>query len=55
MVHGLFRGGAFSRESLRLAPMPPAMKKEADGSLTLYVQKSQPRRGHGSKLASVAG
>ncbi len=37
------------------SPMLPAMKKNADGSLTLYIQKDSPRRGQGSKLASGAG
>ncbi len=36
------------------SPMLPGMKKDADGSLTLYLQK-EPRRGQGSKLASGAG
>jgi len=35
--------------------MLPEMKKNADGSLTLYIQKdSQPRRGQGNELASCA-
>ena len=37
------------------SPMLPEMKKNADGSLTLYIQKdSQPRRGQGNELASCA-
>jgi hypothetical protein len=37
------------------SPMLPGMKKNADGSLTLYIQKDSPGQGQGSQLAAGAG
>ena len=37
------------------SPMLPDMKKNADGSLTLYIQKDSPGQGQGSQLAARAG
>jgi hypothetical protein len=34
--------------------MLPKMKKNADGSLTLYIQKDSPGQGQGSELAPGA-
>jgi hypothetical protein len=36
------------------SPMLPELKKNSDGSLTLYGQKWQPRRGQGKQLAARA-
>ena len=36
------------------SPMLPDLKKNADGSLTIYVQKDIARRGQGSQLAAGA-
>ena len=36
------------------SPMLPAMKKNADGSLTLYIQKDSSGHGQGSQLAPRA-
>ena len=36
------------------SPMLPGMKKNADGSLTLYIQKDIPRQGEGSQLVARA-
>ena len=36
------------------SPMLPNMKKNADGSLTLYIQKDSPGRGQGIQLAARA-
>ena len=36
------------------SPVLPKMKKNADGSLTLYIQKDQPWRGQGEQLAARA-
>jgi hypothetical protein len=33
------------------SPMLPGMKKNADGSVTLYIQKDSPGRGQGKQLA----
>ena len=36
------------------SPMLPDMKKNADGSLTLYIQKDSPGQGQGNQLAACA-
>jgi hypothetical protein len=37
------------------SPMLSGMKKNADRSLTLYIQKDSPGKGQGSQLAAGAG
>ena len=37
------------------SPMLPGMKKNADGSLTLYIQNDSPGAGQGIELAARAG
>ena len=37
------------------SPMLPDMKKNADGSLTIYIQNKSPGQGQGSQLAAGAG
>ena len=37
------------------SPMLPSMKKNADGSLTLYIQKDSPGKDEGVQLAAGAG
>ena len=37
------------------SPMLPEMKKNADGSLTLYIQKDSPGKAKESQLAAGAG
>ena len=37
------------------SPMLPSMKKNADGSLTIYIQKESPGHGQGIQLAARAG
>ncbi len=36
------------------SPMLPNMKKNADGSLTLYIQNKSPGSGQGTKLAACS-
>ena len=37
------------------SPMLPDLKKNADGSLTIYMQKDSPGRGQGIELAAGSG